>query len=662
MVEIVADVLTVKHSDSRPAVEMSIEDINSASDQPESDTQFSAYTAEEFDTAERIEFHMDFENPDGEDVRVVDGRAATWDATAETVSVDLQRSDTARTGQYYFEWVLIYDSNVTDLDNATEVNTVPDVGYYGLTVKNPTGRSLVAADEPDRSVGHLWLGEQTDTPTDSEIGSGNVAFYAKNDGLLYTRPHGGTESLVRPTDDTVYMAPGDTLQTKLNEAAGGRLVILPGTHSVTNDNAVASGTEIIGIGYPTLETSDGPKGMFYIEDESDITIRGLNLDGLGQAIRSIEIVTTADPGCDNIIIEDNYIHDFQPDSSDTIWGFRIGDTAGWPPRNSNFRIANNRFETFGEQDWDNILFGFMENFEIVGNTFKDINRNVFLYYSRNGVMSGNTFDMPNAQYSLHVIAEDTTVSDNTFKLGSAQLRIHNNGEHSYDPTGVVADSNVFRDVGIIIDDGQAGEPIRDVTVSNNYIADTSTHQSRGIYTQSNGGLIERLHIIGNTIRGSHWDGISLQDASHCFIGGNVVFNNNQNGGSVPGGLAVTDSDHVSLVGNMLFDNQSTPTQTDGLDINGSADCYISGNFTYGNTGLGLRERNSASANLIRDNHFSEGATFLSEYHLWNHGADDAVATVPASPGAGDVYLDDGTNTGDSSPHLRYHDGAAWNDL
>jgi len=40
----------------------------------------------------------------------------------------------------------------------------------------------------------------------------------------------------------------------------------------------------------------------------------------------------------------------------------------------------------------------------------------------------------------------------------------------------------------------------------------------------------------------------------------------------------------------------------------------------------------------------------------------AQSSPPASPSAGDIYLDDGTNTADGNPHLRYYDGAAWHDL
>lgn len=51
--------------------------------------------------------------------------------------------------------------------------------------------------ESDTSeTNHVWLGGQNDAPTDAEIGSGNVAVYARNDNNLYMRPYGGTEQEV----------------------------------------------------------------------------------------------------------------------------------------------------------------------------------------------------------------------------------------------------------------------------------------------------------------------------------------------------------------------------------------------------------------------------------------------------------------------------------
>ena len=41
---------------------------------------------------------------------------------------------------------------------------------------------------------------------------------------------------------------------------------------------------------------------------------------------------------------------------------------------------------------------------------------------------------------------------------------------------------------------------------------------------------------------------------------------------------------------------------------------------------------------------------------------NAQSTPPANPSKDDVYLDDGTNTADGKPHLRYYDGTTWHDL
>ncbi len=58
------------------------------------------------------------------------------------------------------------------------------------------------------STGHVWLGQQSDAPTDSEIGSGNVALYAKDDGNLYKKPYGGSESQIGGSGSSIF-ADGD---------------------------------------------------------------------------------------------------------------------------------------------------------------------------------------------------------------------------------------------------------------------------------------------------------------------------------------------------------------------------------------------------------------------------------------------------------------------
>lgn len=56
----------------------------------------------------------------------------------------------------------------------------------------------IESDVDNESVdtGHVWLGQQSDTPTDSEIGAGNVALYAKDDGNIYKKENGGSETQI----------------------------------------------------------------------------------------------------------------------------------------------------------------------------------------------------------------------------------------------------------------------------------------------------------------------------------------------------------------------------------------------------------------------------------------------------------------------------------
>jgi hypothetical protein len=54
-----------------------------------------------------------------------------------------------------------------------------------------------STDTEELSVTETYLGRLADTPTDSEIGTGNVALYFKeNDNTLYKRPYGGTETAI----------------------------------------------------------------------------------------------------------------------------------------------------------------------------------------------------------------------------------------------------------------------------------------------------------------------------------------------------------------------------------------------------------------------------------------------------------------------------------
>lgn len=55
------------------------------------------------------------------------------------------------------------------------------------------GQWVLSALTTDEGV---YMGEVSQTPTDDDYSSGQIAFYAKSDGNLYKRPHGGTESQI----------------------------------------------------------------------------------------------------------------------------------------------------------------------------------------------------------------------------------------------------------------------------------------------------------------------------------------------------------------------------------------------------------------------------------------------------------------------------------
>jgi len=76
------------------------------------------------------------------------------------------------------------NSDWADLDTLLK-----HISADGKTYSPPAG------EFEELSVTETYLGRLADTPTDAEIGSGNVALYFKeNDDTLYKRPHGGTET------------------------------------------------------------------------------------------------------------------------------------------------------------------------------------------------------------------------------------------------------------------------------------------------------------------------------------------------------------------------------------------------------------------------------------------------------------------------------------
>ena len=160
----VLEVLTVKEKDNIPTLEMSIGDINEVLDQPLDDVMWEegGYEAEFFDEAERIELRLDYYDENGligdedEIIHIVDGRQADWDSENQVVSCELERNDTLAKGDYYFEWVLVYDEPV-DSESSDEVRTVPNLGFFEMTVERATLRDVQDFGFPSRGVGILTV-------------------------------------------------------------------------------------------------------------------------------------------------------------------------------------------------------------------------------------------------------------------------------------------------------------------------------------------------------------------------------------------------------------------------------------------------------------------------------------------------------------------------
>lgn len=176
MAQDVLDVLTVKQEDNHPELSMSVQELNEAEGQPTDDSSYEEYTASLLDSAARIELHMDYINEDDNKIqRVVDGRVASYDSTNEEITIQLNRSDTERKGEYLFEWVLVFDSDISS-DQATEVQTIPSIGFFALEVKPSSQRNVGEINALDRRVNDLTVEGIVQTNTVSPFDTNVVTF------------------------------------------------------------------------------------------------------------------------------------------------------------------------------------------------------------------------------------------------------------------------------------------------------------------------------------------------------------------------------------------------------------------------------------------------------------------------------------------------------
>jgi len=170
----------------------------------------------------------------------------------------------------------------------------------------------------------------------------------------------------------------------------------------------------------------------------------------------------------------------------------------------------------------------------------------------------------------------------------------------------------------------------------------------------NGGTNLRVH--GNDIFYVGKYGVYLDGYTESEVSNNRVLSASDYG--IFATNATRAGEEVLIKDNVLRDGGNFAVR-----LNGQTDSEVIGNKFDETDPMQLTSNSSDievrwNVGLSSVSNNASNVVFLS-----NEGHDDAVSSIPySSPSAGDVYLDDGTNTSDGNPHRRYYDGTSWTDL
>ena len=244
----------------------------------------------------------------------------------------------------------------------------------------------------------------------------------------------------------------------------------------------------------------------------------------------------------------------------------------------------------------------------------------------------------------NVVRDATTVSD--VDGGGNAIR------HGYIILGNVV-SNVTSDEGI------RGSALRSI-ISNNLVEECNVDEAITTVVGDGGEL-----VIGNFVIDCPNRGITAEAPNDTIVGNRVV--------------NCTDSIRIwpESSGNVfhVHNNSAQDHRGTGLQIVDKTATVIAhgNNFTAENP----RNDDQASSHVdgrgnaelldLQSNYFDDTAQDTIKApsgnirQIWNTGVDDATSVEPPEDD-NLVYLDDGSNTGDSDPSLRYYDGTSWVDL
>lgn len=156
-------------------------------------------------------------------------------------------------------------------------------------------------------------------------------------------------------------------------------------------------------------------------------------------------------------------------------------------------------------------------------------------------------------------------------------------------------------------------------------------------------------VQGSWFYNNGWSGIhALDGGSNVLINGTTVINNGT-------GTNTSDDDGIKFSANSNGYSNVCVTNCRVTDEGGNQQYGI---VYSGTTASGfVIEGNNVTGNADINIGWTTGVPIVR-----NNEGFGAMSSPPTEPNTGSVYLDDGTNTGDSTPAYRYYDGTVWHDL
>ena len=110
----------------------------------------------------------------------------------------------------------------------------------------------------------IFFGQLSSAPSDTDIGSGNIALYFKEDGILYKRPYGGSEARIRKVEDT------DTRVDVLEDGSP----LYSNVTQIDFDDRITAHDDGQGQVRITADVQDGASYSQVIESSSDVITSG----------------------------------------------------------------------------------------------------------------------------------------------------------------------------------------------------------------------------------------------------------------------------------------------------------------------------------------------------------------------------------------------------